>query len=139
MKIKMLIGTMIFMLLMNHPSYMCMCLAIFCLFLGFFMKSLVPNIFIYSMLIIFIGGILLLLFYLTMINTNKTSWQNMLYLTIFMAPDFYEIHNLKFSCSTIFIEMFNLKTLMIFMMGVLMVMLMIMNTFLLKVSFMRQF
>nr|YP_001023663.1 NADH dehydrogenase subunit 6 [Hexamermis agrotis]ABM79864.1 NADH dehydrogenase subunit 6 [Hexamermis agrotis] len=135
----MFIGLLCLMLLMNHPSPMCLTLVLISIMIVFMLKSLIISISAYLFLIIFIGGILLMLFYLTMISSNKPSWQiSMLVLPIILVPDFNTIKNLKFSTLDFSLKMLEEKSFMFMMIMLLLGMMFIINIFLNKISFMRQ-
>lgn len=135
---KFLIGIVLSILMFNHPSLLCINLTLICLVSGLYLKRVIINLYIYFIVIIFIGGILLLLFYLTIIRTNKPSWYRWYLVLVIFLPEFYYLLNINFSTITFYIEIFNYKFLIFLILFILILILFILNIFFCKISFMRQ-
>lgn len=129
---------LIIIFLSKHPSTICLSLVFFCVIISFYLKSTVSNIQIYFSLIIFVGGILLLLFYLTIIRTNKPSWYLNFFIIAIILPEFFLYKNLKYRSLSIYIETFHFKNILILVLIIIFFMLLILYVVLNKIRFIRQ-
>lgn len=97
-------------MLTNHPSFSVLYFLIFCLVVLLTIKAAALNLSLYLIIIIFVRGILLLLFYLTLLNSNIKSWREVYVFIIFrLLPDFYALKNFKNFLNYSSLEFLNLK------------------------------
>lgn len=133
--VKILNIGILFFLISSHPSVICLSLIVCFLLTGFQLKRTRLRISIYVFLIIFVRGILLLLFYLTITISNKPSWNYSFYLLlILIIPNFFI--SMKLSNEVSLRTLIN--DLIVFLILIMLYVLLMISYFCSQINFIRQ-
>lgn len=133
--------TLILLLTCRHTALGVIYLLLFCLLLLFLIKSTIVRLLHIIIAIIFVTGVLLLLFYLSIMNVNIPSWSDLqLILLILIIPNIFDLNNYKYTVITCSVELYrlNLEIIIYLILAFILVLLFIIRYFIIQLKWLRQ-